>query len=122
MHGVWLWLVLSTQPAHEPELRYLLKLRGVDVGRVTLIRQGATYLYRSEHRFQLGAENRSSRREARFELDDAGRDVKSGRYPESLWVLRRSAVGCVPGIDELTSREGTLCVDASSDAGVKGRL
>jgi hypothetical protein len=53
---------------------------------------------------------RNAPREAVVKVDAQGTDAR-GRFPEGLWFMRRPAPGCVKGFDEVTGREGELCME-----------
>lgn len=53
---------------------------------------------------------RNATKDPVVKVDAQGKDGK-GRFPEGLWFMRKPAPGCVKGFDEVTGREGELCME-----------
>ena len=96
--------------AQAERARYLFLLHGVPVGAITVELDHGRYRYTSEHLFTRGQQRSSKTRSARYGVDAHGRERKSGRVLESLWLWHRPATqGCVDGLEELGTRRGRLC-------------
>lgn len=101
-------LVLTAAPVE----RYLYEfsLLGTPVGFVELKVDGRAYRYKSVQLFNRGGQQDERVREAKFDL---GGDVTPG----SLALVRGDATGCVRVFDELSGKNGQLCVTTGVDAG-----
>ncbi len=107
-------LSAATASAAESAL-FVFELRGVPVGTVELRwdRALGTYRYTSTQLFARAGDHHRRTRVARFEVDEAGRDRRTGRYPEALLLWQGPAAGvepgCVEAVEELSAGSGDVC-------------
>lgn len=98
--------------AQAPEAAvWTLELGGVPAAVVRARREEGAFTWSVERLFR-----RADARSVKIAVDARGRDEK-GRVPEGLWFWKRPAAGCVKGVDEVSGREGELCLEAG-DGGV----
>ena len=120
MGQLLLWTVLWVTLAPE-RARFLFELEQGPVGAVelTYARGSGRFDYRSVQLFTRGADHHRREEAASMQVDVQGA-LASGARPEALWLWRRPAFGCVRGVDELTHRQGQLCVERTQGLVVEG--
>jgi hypothetical protein len=88
-------------------------------------RDRGTYTYTSTQLFTRGADSTRRTRIDLFEVDDQGRDKRTGAYPQSLalWRGRRAGAGddCVDTVEELGGHHGTLCFGSGGEGTASGQ-
>ncbi|MGA9522925.1 MAG: hypothetical protein WBV82_15770, partial [Myxococcaceae bacterium] len=95
---------------------FLFELGGAPVGTVELrwVRERGQYGYTSTQLFSREGDRRRRTRVAHFEVDDAGRDRRTGRHLETLVLWRGPGLlpegrRCIEVIEELGGRAGPVC-------------
>ncbi len=106
---------------------FLFELGGAPVGTVELDwdRAGGQYVYTSTQLFSREGDHRRRTRVARFEVDDVGRDLRTGRHLETLVLWRgpgplSEGARCVEAIEELGGRTGRVCFNGDLKGSVFG--
>lgn len=105
MLGYFLSIALAQAASGAEAAAWTLTLSEVPTAIARARLEGGTYTWAVETPFGRGKQSPVT-----VKVDAAGRDAK-GRVPEGLWFFRRPKPGCVKGFDEVTGREGELCLE-----------